>query len=110
MGLGSFWTNRQEIRTPEQFSSTTRESSPLYGMFNVPPIRVHVGDGEVLLDDSVRFVDRALTAGVDTQLDIWEGMVHGFPGSVGQLSASTQALQQIGSFVSQCFVTATAKR
>ncbi|HLY41171.1 MAG TPA: alpha/beta hydrolase fold domain-containing protein [Terracidiphilus sp.] len=64
---------------------------------------MHVGDHEVLLDDSVRFVERALAAGVDAQLDIWEGMVHGFPGSVGQLSASTQALQRIGAFLSERF-------
>lgn len=70
-------------------------------MAGLPPIRVHVGDDEVLLDDSVRFVDRALAAGVDAQLDIWEGMVHGFPASVGQLNASARALQQIGSFLSE---------
>ena len=77
--------------------------SPLHAnLAGLPPIRVHVGDDEVL-DDSVRFVDRALAAGVDAQLDIWEGMVHGFLGSVGQLSASAQALQQIGSLLSERF-------
>jgi hypothetical protein len=25
---------------------------------------------------------------VDAQLDVWEGMAHGFPGSVGLLNAS----------------------
>jgi monoterpene epsilon-lactone hydrolase len=79
-------------------------ASPLRAdLTGLPPIRVHVGDDEVLLDDSVRFVDRARAAGVDAQLDVWEGMVHGFPGSVGHLSASTQALEQIGSFLSERF-------
>ena len=79
-------------------------ASPLHAdLAGLPPIRVHVGDDEMLLDDSVRFVNRALTTGVDAQLDIWEGMVHGFLGSVGRLSASTQALQQIGSFLSKRF-------
>jgi epsilon-lactone hydrolase len=79
-------------------------ASPLRAnLTGLPPIRVHVGDDEVLLDDSVRFVDRALAAGVDAQLDVWEGMAHGFPGSVGLLNASTQALQQIGSFLSERF-------
>ncbi len=79
-------------------------ASPLRAdLTGLPPIRVHVGDDEVLFDDSVRFVDRALTARVDAQLDVWEGMVHGFPGSVGQLSASTQVLQQIGIFLSDFF-------
>lgn len=67
------------------------------------PILIHVGDDEVLLDDSVRFVDRALAAGVDAQLDIWEGMAHGFQGGVGLLKASSQSLQLIGSFLSQRF-------
>jgi epsilon-lactone hydrolase len=79
-------------------------ASPLRAdLTGLPPIRVHVGDEEVLLDDSVRFVERALAAGGDAQLDIWEGMAHGFLGSVGQLSASTQALQQIGVFLSERF-------
>jgi epsilon-lactone hydrolase len=77
-------------------------ASPLYAdLAGLPPILVHVGDDEVLLDDSVRFVDRALAAGVDARLDVWEGMAHGFHGSVGLLKASTQAIQQIGSFLSQ---------
>lgn len=79
-------------------------ASPLCAdLAGLPPICVHVGNDEVLLDDSVRFVDRALAAGVDAQLDVWEGMAHGFPGSVGLLNASTQALQQIGSFLSERF-------
>lgn len=86
-------------------------ASPLRAdLTGLPPIRVHVGDDEVLLDDSVRFIDRALAAGVDAQLDIWEGMVHGFPGSVGQLSASTEALQQIGAFLSERFTTSQPTR
>jgi epsilon-lactone hydrolase len=77
-------------------------ASPLHAdLAGLPPILVQVGDDEVLLDDSVRFVDRALAAGVDAQLDVWEGMVHGFQGSVGLLNASTQAIEQIGSFLSR---------
>lgn len=79
-------------------------ASPLHAnMAGLAPILVQVGNDEVLLDDSVRFVDRALAAGVDAQLDVWEGMVHGFQGSVGLLNASTQAIQQIGTFLSQRF-------
>ncbi len=79
-------------------------ASPLHAdLAGLPPILVHVGDDEVLLDDSVRFVDRARAAGLDARLDVWEGMAHGFQGSVGLLSASTQALQEIGSFLSPRF-------
>jgi epsilon-lactone hydrolase len=80
------------------------QASPLYGnLAGLPPIRVHVGDDEVLLDDSQRYVERAVEAGVDAQVDVWEGMPHGFVGSVGRLEASFQALTAIGDFLSEQF-------
>lgn len=113
---GSSWTTRAAADpyfTQSQVAELVRSylngadpsnpaASPLYAdLAGLSPILVHVGDDEVLLEDSVRFVDRAVAAGVDARLDIWEGMAHGFHGSVGLLNASTEAIQQIGSFLSQ---------
>jgi monoterpene epsilon-lactone hydrolase len=64
---------------------------------------VHVGDDKVLLDNSVRFVERAVAAGVDARVDVWESMVHGFPGGVGHLVASAEALNLIGAFLGERF-------
>ena len=58
---------------------------------------------QVLLDDSRRFVEHAVAAGVDAELDVWEGMVHGFLGGIGRLAASTEAHDLIGSFLTKCF-------
>jgi epsilon-lactone hydrolase len=81
-------------------SAVDPSASPLYAeLKGLAPIRVHVGDDEVLLDDSVRFVARAVATGVDARLDVWESMLHGFPGSVGHLAASDQALQLVGEFL-----------
>jgi epsilon-lactone hydrolase len=75
-------------------------ASPLYGdLANLPPIRIHTGDDEVLLDDSTRYVERAIAAGVDARLDLWMGMPHDVPGSVDQLEAANQALDAIGAFL-----------
>jgi len=75
-------------------------ASPLYGeLVGLPPIRVHVGDDEVLLDDSLRYVERAVAAGVDARVDVWEGMAHGFLSDIGRLAASAQALGAIGGFL-----------
>ena len=75
-------------------------ASPLYGnLTGLPAIRVHVGDDEVLLDDSRRYVDRAVAAGVDATLDVWLGMAHGFISGVGTLKAATEALSAIGKFL-----------
>jgi acetyl esterase/lipase len=75
-------------------------ASPLYGdLRGLPPIRVHVGDDEVLLDDSRRYVERAVAAGVDAELDVWMGMPHGFVTDIGQFEAAQQSLNAIGAFL-----------
>jgi monoterpene epsilon-lactone hydrolase len=75
-------------------------ASPLFASAaGFPPLRVHVGDAEVLRDDSLRFVERAVGAGVDARVDVWDGMAHGFLGSVGQFQAADAALDLIGSFL-----------
>ena len=76
-------------------------ASPLHAdLKGLAPIRVHVGNDEVLLDDSVRLVERAVAAGVDARLDVWQGMVH------GHLAASTETLQLIGEFLIDRFAKA----
>ena len=75
-------------------------ASPLFGnLRGLPPVRVHVGDEEILLEDSRRYVARAVEAGVDAKLDVWLGMPHGFVGSVGSLSAADQSLDAVGTFL-----------
>jgi monoterpene epsilon-lactone hydrolase len=75
-------------------------SSPLYGdLSGLPPIRVHVGDDEVLLDDSRRYVERAVAAGVDAELDVWMGMAHGFVTGIGQFDAAVRSLSAVGAFL-----------
>ena len=81
-------------------------ASPLQGRFlGLPPIRIHVGDDEILLDDSRRYVERAMADGVDARLDVWTGMPHGFVASIGRLKASAQALDAIGRFLTDSFAT-----
>jgi monoterpene epsilon-lactone hydrolase len=77
-------------------------ASPLYGdLSGLPPIRVQVGDDEVLLDDSRRYVERAVAAGVDAELDVWMGMPHGFVTSIREFDAARQALDAIGAFLTE---------
>ena len=77
-------------------------ASPLYSrLAGMPPVRIHVGDDEVLLDDSRLYVARAVAAGVDARLDVWMGMPHGFPGSVGKLKAAALSLDAVGAFLTE---------
>ena len=80
--------------------STHPHASPLFGrLTGLPPVRIHVGDDEVLLSDSLRYVARAIAVGVDARADVWLGMPHGFAGGVGKLKAAEAALDDIGAFL-----------
>jgi monoterpene epsilon-lactone hydrolase len=72
--------------------------SPLYAdLHDLPPMLVHVGNDECLLDDSVRLVERAKNAGVEAEIKIWDEMwhvFHAFP-----IPEAMEAIEEIGAFV-----------
>jgi acetyl esterase/lipase len=75
-------------------------ASPLFGdLAGLAPVRIYVGDDELLLDDSLNYAERAVAAGVDARVDVWMGMPHGFPSNVGRLKASAVALDAVGAFL-----------
>jgi acetyl esterase/lipase len=74
----------------------------LFGdLAGLPPIRVHVGEDEILLDDSVRYGERLENDGGTIQVHTWQGMTHVFPSSVSLLQAAKEALDDIGDFLRQ---------
>jgi monoterpene epsilon-lactone hydrolase len=75
-------------------------ASPLFGDFTgLPPLLFHVGDAEVLLDDSVRAAEKAKEAGVDVTLEVWPEMPHVWHAFAPYLPEATQAIERIGAFV-----------
>jgi acetyl esterase/lipase len=75
-------------------------AAPLYAdLAGLPPLLIHVGDHETLLDDSTRFAERARAAGVDVTLHVWEEMVHVFQLFAADLPEARQAIDAIGSFL-----------
>jgi acetyl esterase/lipase len=75
-------------------------ASPLYGsLAGMPPLQLHVGMEEILLDDARRYFARARAAKVDAALHVWEGMTHVFPSNVGKLIAADQALDTVADFL-----------
>lgn len=78
------------------------KASPLYARLDdLPPIRIDVGDDEVLLAGSVRYADRARAAGVEITLSVWDGMPHVFQSSLGQFLAAERSVNAIGDFLRQ---------
>jgi epsilon-lactone hydrolase len=76
--------------------------SPLFAdLAGLPPLLVHVGSEEVLLDDSVALADRARTAGVAATLEIWPDMIHVWHWFFPMLDEGRKAIAGIGDFVRQ---------
>jgi len=77
-------------------------ASPLYAdLRGLPPLLIHVGDAEVILDDSTRLAARASEAGVEVSLEIWDDMPHVFPAFAGLLPEADQAIERVGSWLDQ---------
>ena len=55
-------------------------ASPLYAnLERLPPLMIHVGADETLLDDSTQLAERARAAGVAVELAVWPGVPHIWP-------------------------------
>ena len=53
-----------------------------------------------------RYVERAVEAGVDARVEVWEGMPHGFLAGIGRLDAAALALDVIGAFITERLIAA----
>jgi monoterpene epsilon-lactone hydrolase len=74
--------------------------SPLYGDWRgMPPILLHVGSDEVLLDDSTRLADRVRAAGGKADIVVWPGMWHVFQTFAPFLPEANRSIDQIGKFI-----------
>jgi monoterpene epsilon-lactone hydrolase len=75
-------------------------ASALHGdLKGLPPVFLHVGEDEVLLDDARRYATQAKSIGGSAELHIWQGMVHVFPANLALLHAAKEALELIGEFL-----------
>jgi epsilon-lactone hydrolase len=74
--------------------------SPLYGdLASLPPVLLHVGEDEILLDDARRYADLLAKSGSAAELHVWQGMVHVFPANLAVLHAAREALDITDDFL-----------
>ncbi|TFH39666.1 MAG: alpha/beta hydrolase [Chrysiogenales bacterium] len=74
--------------------------SPLFGDFTgLPPLLIHVGGAEVLLDDSRRVAEKASDSGVTVEFRIWPRMIHVFQALAFILPDARKAIREIGAFM-----------
>lgn len=79
-------------------------ASPLFAdLSGLPPLLVHVGTAEVLLDDARRFAERAEAAGVDVCLEEWEDMIHVWHTFAAMVPEGQQAIDRIAEYLAERF-------
>jgi phosphinothricin tripeptide acetyl hydrolase len=78
--------------------------SPLYGeLRGLPPLLIHVGSDEVLLDDALGLGERAREAGVGVTVREWPQMIHVWHWFLTMLDEAERAIAEIGAFVQARF-------
>lgn len=75
------------------------EVSPLYAdLAGLPPLLVQAGEAETLLDQVGDFAARARTAGVDTQLSVYDDMIHDWHLFSFLVPEARRAIEEIAEF------------
>ena len=73
--------------------------SPLLGdLAGLPPILVLASDCEILRDDGRRYVNKAVDAGTDASLMLWDNVPHVWPVFYPDLPEAGEALEQVDMF------------
>jgi len=89
---GSFFNNRIRPSHPSV--------SPVFGnLAGLPPTLVQASDAEMLLDDAVRYVNKAQAAGSPVVLQTWRNMVHVWHIFVVDLPEAQEAFSAIDDFL-----------
>lgn len=76
-----------------------RASPALADLSGLPPMLIHVGSEEVLLDDSLALLEAAAMSRVDAQLVVWAGMIHVWHMFHAMLPQGGEAIAALAAFV-----------
>ena len=78
--------------------------SPAFGDFsNLPPMLIHVGEYEMLFDDSAEVCQKARAAGAAVELHVWPGMFHVFQLADWLIPEAHDAWREIGAYIRRYF-------
>jgi acetyl esterase/lipase len=92
--LASAYLGGRDPRTPL--------ASPLFAdLRGLPPLLVHVGSAEILLDDATRLAENARDVGVDVELEVWDDMIHVWHAFADLLPEGVQAIEGIATFLAK---------
>ncbi|TDX66874.1 acetyl esterase/lipase [Methylosinus sp. sav-2] len=83
-------------------SARDPEASPLLGdLSGLPPLLLHVGEDELLLDDSRRLAERAAAAGTSVELKIFPLVPHGWQLGAAFMPEARASLREAAAFLAR---------
>lgn len=89
-----------DLYCPMGMSLEDPQLSPVYAeLAGLPPLLIQVGEDEVLLNDSIRFCERAQQAAVRVELERYPGLWHVFQAYAGLLDTADFALARVIAFL-----------
>jgi acetyl esterase len=88
-----FWTHYAGTVAHEDMLVAPSLAATLEGL---PPAFVAVASHDVLRDEGIAYADRLRDAGVETEIHVYEGMVHGFVAFLGVVDTADRALHDMG--------------
>ena len=75
-------------------------ASPVYGRFDgLPPLLVHVGEDEMIRDDSTRVVEQVRSAGGEAQVAMWPVVPHAWQLYGTLMREARESLSALGQFI-----------
>lgn len=75
-------------------------ASPLFAdLSGLPPLLIHVGSDEVLLDDATQLAARVRATGGEAELEVWPDMIHVWHWFLPWLDEAQAAVDGIGRFI-----------
>jgi epsilon-lactone hydrolase len=90
--IAGFLGNRTDARDPR--------ANPLYAdLTGLAPAYIQAGADETLADDARLLAEHAAKAGVETQVDLFPGMLHTFQMAAGRAPEADQAISQLAAWV-----------
>ena len=92
-------------------SSTLPAASPMYAdLYGLPPVAIHVGSTELLLDDALRTADRILATGGACELELFEDVPHCWQMLVGLVPEAKRTLRGAAEFAQRHWPAASSPR
>ena len=87
-----------------EYDPTIPYISPMFGSYDkLPALLYQVGSFDMLRSDSEVAHEKAIAAGCDSRLSVYEGMFHEFQMSLNLIPESKQAWKEVAAFIKERF-------